>query len=105
MKLVIFPSPLDAACTLTHDTGGWSLTGVPDVDPSGRPGQSFTIPDTTPDQNGAALTVKATGYQSLQLRGILFLHPSPSLRVDDFQLVKGVTLPRLAVNGQFLVQS
>src|SRR5689334_8863187 len=105
MKLTIFPTPLYAVCTLTHDTGGWSLTGTPDVDPSGRPGQSFTIPAGTPNANGAQLLITAPKKVPIQLRGVLMVEAQPYLKFDDFHLADAsVTLPRLAVNGQFLVQ-
>lgn len=105
MNLIIFPTPLDATCVLTHDTGGWTLTGVPAVHPSGRPGQSFTIPDNTPNGNGCQLSITAPKKVPLLLRGILTVGPEPYLRVDDFHLADAnTTLPRLTVNGLFLAQ-
>ncbi len=107
MKMFVFPTPLDAHAVLTHDTGGWTLTGVPDVHPTGRQGQSFTIPDATPDGNGAHLTITAPKKVPYQLRGILYLNlpTGPGLLVDDYPMTDAaVTLPRLQVNGQFLAQ-
>lgn len=103
--LIIFPTPLDATCTLTHDTGGWTLTGVPALHPSGRPGQAFTIPDSTPDQNGFQFTMTAPKKVFPVMRGILHLHPQPMLVFDDFHMLNAtVTLPRLVLNGETLKQ-
>lgn len=84
--LIIFPTPLDATCTLTHDTGGWTLTGVPALHPSGRPGQGFAIPANTPNGNGCQLTVTAPRKDPLLQRGILMLGTDPYLQMDDFHL-------------------
>lgn len=73
MKLIIFPTPLDAQCVLTHDSG-WAIAGVPDTHPTGRPGQSFTIPPNTPNGWGARLTMGAAGKVGLNQKGILWLN-------------------------------
>lgn len=85
-KYYVFPDPLDASCVLTHDTGGWTLTATPDVHPTGRPGQSFTIPAGTPQDNGAALTISAPKKTALPLRGLLHVAPLSTFSVDDFHL-------------------
>jgi hypothetical protein len=103
--LYVFPTPADARCELRHDTAGWSLTATPAVHPSGRPGQVFTIPDTTPQDNGAALLITAPKKVPLELRAILHLGPETYLRCDDFHLADAMTsLPRLVVSGTVLKQ-
>jgi hypothetical protein len=87
-KFQIFPDPLDARCTLHHDSG-FVGTGTPNTDPSGRPGQFITIPDGVPDENGAELTVEKEGYIGMSVRGFLILRTDgvARLQVDDFNLV------------------
>lgn len=104
-KYYVFPDPADASCVLTHDTGGWTLTAAPDTHPTGRPGQSFTIPAGTPQGNGARLTITAPKMMPYDLRGILTVAPLCSFSVDDFKLTKATTtLPRLVLNGDVLKQ-
>ncbi len=101
----IFPTPTDATCTLRHDTAGWTLTATPGMHPSGRPAQVFTIPDGTPQDNGAMLDISAPKFAPLQLRGVLHVGTETYLRVDDFHLNKAtVALPRLVAQGKFLAQ-
>ena len=103
--LLIYPTPLDARCELTHDTGGWTVIGMPALGPGGRPGQAFAIPHGTPDLNASQLHITAVKFLPLLQRGILSLHPEPSLRMDDFHLNPAtVTLPRLVLNGDVLKQ-
>lgn len=89
MKYFIFPTPLDATATLTHDTG-WTVLGVVDVHPTGRAGQSFTVPAGTPDENGARLLITHPGLDPIDVRGVLKLGDLCSLDVDDFHLQAGV---------------
>lgn len=106
VPLYIFPSPLDAVCTLSHDTAGWTLTSHPGTHPSGRQGQVFDVPDTTPDGNGCQLSIPGK-KQPTTYRAVLYLHlpTGAGLVVDDFPpVVNGGTLPRLLVKGQFLAQ-
>lgn len=104
-KYYVFPDPLDANCVMQHDTGGWMLTAAPDLHPTGRPGQSFTIPAGTPQDNGARLTITAPKRTPLSLRGILHVAPLSAFAVDDFTLTTAsATLPRLVLNGQHLKQ-
>jgi hypothetical protein len=93
MKLFIFPDPLDATCVLTHDTGP-SFTGQPDVHPVGRLGQSFELPASIPDSNGAQLEISADGKVPLRQRGVLMTANSPlgnlaAFLADDFRLPNG----------------
>lgn len=113
--LIIFPTPIDADCTLQPDNGP-VIRGVPAVHPTGRQGQGFTIPDGTNQANGAQLTISSPGKVGLIQRGILFLNnPSfqypwtpgqtAALSADDFHLVTAnLNLPRLVSSGEFLVQ-
>lgn len=104
-KYYVFPDPLDATCVLAHDTGGWSLTAAPDTHPTGRLGQSFTIPLGTPQDNGARLTISAPKKVPIDLRGVLHVAPLSTLSVDDFHLADAtVTLPRLVLDGHTLKQ-
>lgn len=84
---IIYPDPITARYTLRHDTAGWVLTGVP-TDASGRPGIGFTIPDTTPDGNGVALTGSDVLYHDFRQRGILYLHSNGTATtdMDDFRM-------------------
>ena len=106
IPLIIFPSPLETICTLVHDTAGWTLTSHPGVYPSGRPGQVFDLPDTTPDGNGCALTIPGKKGDT-NYRAVLYLHlpTGAGLVVDDFPPVSaGSSLPRLLVQGKVLMQ-
>lgn len=101
----IFPTPEDAHCELRHDTGGWTITAVPAVHSSGRPGQKFVIPADTPNANGAQLSITAPKKVPLLLRGVLMLTTEAYLKVDDFHLADAtVTLPRLVLDGHTLKQ-
>lgn len=91
--LWIFPTPENASCTLRHDTGGWTLTAVAGTHPSGRPGQLFTIPDGTPQDNGAALVITAIKKVPFDGRGTLHLGPETYLRMDDFHLTDEKVCP------------
>lgn len=84
-KYFIFPTPLDATATLTHDQG-WTVPGVADTHPTGRTGQSFTIPAGTPDLNGARLLITYPGLDPIDLRGVFKVADLSSLAVDDFKL-------------------
>lgn len=84
---MIFPTPLISLCQLQHDSG-FSVDGVPDTDFNGRQGQSFTIPDGTPNGWGARLVISAQGKVSLMQRGILYFNTSTTAAffADDFVL-------------------
>ena len=105
--MFIATDPIDANAELRHDTGGWTLTATPTTLSDGRPGQVFTIPDATPQDNGASLLITAAQRVPIDLRGVLHLGtPAAYLRVDDFHLQKAtVTLPRLVANGKFIGQA
>jgi hypothetical protein len=90
MKLFIFPEPLDSACVLTLDNGN-TIIGVSDVHSSGRKGQSFTLPENSPNGNGALLRISKDKKVILVQRGILYtfdslVHPDAMLTADDFRL-------------------
>ena len=92
-KLFWFPTPADVPVTLTPDPTGTVIPGVPDTHSTGRPGISFTIPDATPDSNGAVLRA-GNGYQPAEMRGILILNGVDSfLRVDDVHYSKPAPPP------------
>ena len=72
MKRYIFPDPLDATCKLQPDSLAAPIAGVPDTHPAnGAPCQSFNVPATVPNKNGATLTIEKPGFASLVLHGIL----------------------------------
>jgi len=77
-KLLIFPEVLNAKCTLQRMDDGLVILGKPDVDPGGRKGQSFEIPDDTTNGHGAIIVVDTVEWTS-EDRGILYL------RVAGFQ--------------------
>jgi hypothetical protein len=91
-KLLIFPTPLDAECVLVHDSG-FLVHGKPDSHPSGRPGQSFRIPEGTPDGQGCLLLVTAPKKVPIQQRGILYLASEPFIAADDFYLMDEKVCP------------
>jgi len=105
----IFPTPLDARCELTPD-GGPTIVAVAGTHPSGRPGQIFDIPDTTPQGHGAALSIIADGKVPISVRGILWItRPNfpwtTGLMIDDFHMTDAnIVLPRLVAVGEFLQQ-
>src|SRR5215475_8226712 len=72
MKRYIFPDPLDATCKLQPDSMTVPIVGVPDTHPANNaPCQSFNVPATVPNKNGATLTIEKTGFASVVLHGIL----------------------------------
>lgn len=72
MKRYIFPDPLDATCKLQPDSMTTPIVGVADTHPSnGAACQSFNVPSTVPNKNGATLTIEKPGFSSLVLHGIL----------------------------------
>lgn len=87
MKMFIFPTPENATALLRHDKG-WAVKGMTDTHPTGRPGQSFTIPGDTPNGWGAEITIAAEKKVPLRMRGILMFGENELayLLVDDFQL-------------------
>lgn len=93
MDLFVFPTPANAKCTLTHDTGQ-VFQSVAKNHPSGRAGQAFEIPDTVPDGNGGTLDIVAEGYVPIKQRGVLFtnlsiMKPLAMWAADDFHLPTG----------------
>ncbi len=115
-QLFVFPTPPDAHCELAHDTGGWNLTAVGGVNPDGVAGQVFIIPETTPNGNGAWLTITAKGKSPVKQHGFVFLNdhhlpwPWPATQQaawsgDIFELITAaVTMPRLVLDGHTLKQ-
>ena len=72
MKRYIFPDPLDATCKLQPDSMASPIVGVADTHPAnGAPCQSFDVPATVPNKNGATLTIEKAGFASVVLHGIL----------------------------------
>lgn len=70
MKRYIFPNPIDSTCVLTTD-GGIIIRGVADTYPDGEPCQSYTIPASVPNSQGAGELISHAGYVSVQHHGIL----------------------------------
>lgn len=87
MKMFVFTNPENTHAVLRHDKG-WSATAVADTHPTGRAGQSFTIPTDTPNGWGAELYLTADKRNPIRLRGILTFSQDDLayLLVDDFQL-------------------
>ena len=72
MKRYIFPDPLDATCKLQPDSMAQPIVGVADTHPAnGAPCQSFNVPSTVPNKNGATLTIQKSGFVPVVLHGIL----------------------------------
>jgi hypothetical protein len=72
MKRFIFPDPLDATCKLQPDSMAVPIVGVPDTHPINHaPCQSFDVPSTVPNKNGATLTIEKPGFAPVVLHGIL----------------------------------
>jgi len=85
-KLFIFTDPVEASATLTLDNGT-ELQAIPDLHPSGRWGKSFTIPEGSPNGNGAKLSITADGKVPVNQRGIVWINSESSVfQVDDFYL-------------------
>jgi hypothetical protein len=90
MKLIIYPTPLHAFCTLEHDSG-FNLVGFPDIDQFARQCVSFDIPPSTPNGHGAWLNITLAGKVPVRQKGILYTNTSPyypfaGLMMDDFVL-------------------
>lgn len=99
MKLYIFPDPADSVSVFNPDNFT-SQIGQPDTHSSGRPGQSFTIPSSIPDQNGYNLSISHSGKVKVVQRGILFTESSPifpdaMISVDDFKLQDEKVCPEI----------
>lgn len=93
-KLLIFPTPLDARCELIPDDTGKPIVGQPDVHVSGRPGQSFPIPDAVVHRHGGQLLL--TGPKKVQVlqRGLLYREGDVWLfMADDFHLTDEKVCP------------
>lgn len=72
-KLFWFPTPLSSKAVLRSDAFP-TIIGVPDTHPTGRPGQSFEIPDGSLNQQGAQVTTSAPGKVKKIFRGRLLLN-------------------------------
>jgi hypothetical protein len=107
ISYAIFPHDLSQSCTLAHDTAGWTLPSHIGTHPAnGAPAQVFDLPDSTPDGNGATLSIPGKKGSTVY-HGVLYLKlpTGPGLIVDVFPpVMSGGTLPRLVVQGQFLSQ-
>lgn len=115
-RLIIFPTPLDATCTLTHDDDGITRRGFPVVHPSGRKGQGFELPSDLPNGHGARLLITAPKKVPLDQRGTVYVNDGviafpwtpgqmAAFVADDFLLADAASaLPRLVRNGLFLAQ-
>ena len=91
MKRYIFPDPLDAHCELQPDSLPYVLVGVPDVHPAnGAACQSFDIPDSVPNKNGATLAITKINYTPYILHGILdtVTKGGGGFEVDIFRLTQ-----------------
>jgi hypothetical protein len=88
MKIYRFPDPSDALCKFQPDSLPQPILGVPDVHPvNGAPCQSFLIPESVPNQQGAHLTIEKAGYVPYVLHGILSTQlPYGYFDVDVFRL-------------------
>ncbi len=85
-KLIIYPTPLDALCVLTHDSG-MAITGQPGKDSAGREGQVFNIPSTVPNNWGCQMDISAPNKLTLKFRALLtFYENTWYLLADDFIL-------------------
>jgi len=96
MKMFVYPTPENAKCVLSHDSG-WTVEAVPDTHPTGRVGQSFTIPANTPDYWGSHLTITADKMVPISLRGILTFGQQnlAYLLCDDFHLQAEIVCPEV----------
>lgn len=93
-KLLIFPTPLDARCELIPDDTGKPIVGQPDTHVSGRPGQSFPMPDAVVHRHGGQLLI--TGPKKVQVlqRGLLYREGESWLfMADDFHLTDEKVCP------------
>lgn len=87
-EFVFYPDPPSAQITVTPDSGG-AYTSVPYTYTDGRQGQCAYIADTTPENQGALLTIAADGFAPVEMRGFLRLYAEPMaarLEVDDYKL-------------------
>lgn len=70
-KYYIFPEPLDSLCVMTTDAGV-ELTAQPDIHPANHARcQSYAIPSTVPNGNGATQVITHEGLVKDQHHGIL----------------------------------
>lgn len=102
MKSYIFPDPLDARCELQPDSLHQAIVGVPDTHPAnGAPCQSFEVPATVPNKNGASLTISKRGYASYVLHGILDTTTATGFTCDVFRLQKAGGVRPFRLDGHF----
>ncbi len=95
-ELIIFTTPQNAQGVLQLDNG-ISLNSHPAIHESGRPGIGFSIPNGSPNGNGARLTLSAPEFITIQQRAILWLRTNDgyypwigsqqaAFAIDDFTL-------------------
>lgn len=95
-ELIIFVGPVTAMASCALDNGTL-IIGHPVVHPSGRRGIGFTIPDGSPNGNGARIVLSSIGKVSINQRGILWLNDgtvefpwtpnqTAAFETDDFYL-------------------
>lgn len=102
MKSYIFPDPLDAVCKLQPDSMATPIIGLGDTHPAnGAPCQSFDVPSTVPNKNGATLTIERKGYSSYLLHGILDTTTPTGFTCDVFRLQKAGSVRPFRLDGHF----
>lgn len=104
MKRYIFPDPLDMHCELQPDSLPSPLIGVPDTHPTnGAPCQSFDVPSSVPNRNGAVLTLSRRGYTTLTFHGILetLTAGGGGFEVDVFRVPKAGGIRPFRLDGHF----
>lgn len=102
MKSYIFPDPLDARCELQPDSLPQAIIGVPDTHPAnGADCQSFEVPSTVPNKNGATMTISKRGYASYVMHGILDTTTPTGFTCDVFRLQKAGGVRPFSLDGHF----
>jgi hypothetical protein len=95
-ELIIFPNPLNSEGILELGNGV-KLNSHPATHETGRKGIGFTIPDNSPNGNGAGLTLFANGRITITQRAVLWLRTNDNyypwmgnqqaaFAIDDFTL-------------------
>jgi len=106
-ELIIFTDPKEVKGFLQND-GNLKVTAHSAVHSTGREGIGFTIPDDTPNLNGARVILEASGKVSINQKGILILRTqdmenrypwgagqTAAIAMDDFTLQNKVVSPPL----------
>jgi hypothetical protein len=89
MKSYIFPDPPDARCVLQPDSMSSPIVGQSDAHPAnGAPCQSFDVPPSVPNRNGASLLIEKEGYASYSMHGVLDTTTPTGFICDVFMLQK-----------------